>query len=213
MKGNIICTSVLLIITSCKSKITNINITASIKDENYKCFIYNGEKPDYQEPLDTIYFYKPVSFKLENNTNCDIKITTLADNFHAGAFKPHIINSIYYQYLTGPKALGSGNSIEITLFVHLPVPISLLDKVNSDRLLKSYYNGRYDSIVISQINPNLQIAIDSLLKKKEIIIHYNENKNLKEKAMAIYCVDKKHLAVFRMDSIAKLKEGLKYNCN
>ncbi|ELY2018556.1 hypothetical protein SL053_002485 [Flavobacterium psychrophilum] len=208
---NSIC--VLILVISCKGKITNIKISAHNNDEKHKCFIFNGEKPDYEEPLDTIYLYKPIAFRLFNNTGRKLSIISLTDNFHSGGFKPHIINNLYYPYLSGSRTLNSKDSIDITMFIHLPIPIKMLNKVYSERLLQSYYNGKYDSIVVEKINDKLHKKIDSLLKKKEIIIHYRESKNSKEKAMAIYCVNQQRLAVFRSDSLAKVNPDFKYNCD
>ncbi|WP_123947488.1 hypothetical protein [Flavobacterium reichenbachii] len=65
---------------------------------------------------------------------------------------------------------------------------------------------------MKKINPELQRAIDVSLKKKSISAHLYEDNDFYGGVVAIYCVNRQESATFRMDSIANLKDGFKYNC-
>lgn len=213
---------ILMLLVSCKGKITNIKIIATENDKNYKGYLLNYrdrprvnvtyECPWIKDPENTVFIYMPISFKLENNTGNNLRISKLWDNFNSDTYRPIIIDNNYYDYADN-ASVSSRNNADITLFVHLPVHKNLLDKEHYNRYFLEKENGKLDSIVIDLINPKLQKEIDVLLKKKQIFISYNEDKNIKENALAYYCVDKQKLGVFRSDSLAKLKTTFRYNCN
>ncbi|WP_123947489.1 hypothetical protein [Flavobacterium reichenbachii] len=211
--------SVLLI--SCKGKITDVTIIPVKNVKTYKSFILKYKSridPDIVknqfpgiETNNVVYIYMPVSFELKNNTGRDIRIMTMNDNYSFNNYDPILIDNKFYEYIHGKVRIDSGDKINATVFVHLPVPIELLDKEHYDRLFPAYKNHKEDSIVIKNVNIRLQKAIDILFKKLDISISYYKNNRI-DGALAVYCVDKQHLAVFRMDSIANLKDGFKYNC-
>lgn len=213
-----------MLLLSCKGKITDVKITTVKNDTNYKGYLLKyAERPNLdflkrdcpwiKDPVNTVFFYMPISFKLENNTGRNLRIGVIRDNFNIDPYQPIIIDNKFYQYLGGRVLINSGDNANITMFVHLPVPIKSLEKSYYDRLFPVVNNHKQDSIVINGFNPELQKAITASVKKKDITISYFEDKNVKEEGLGIYCVDKNYLAVFRMDSIAKLKDGFKYNCD
>ena len=214
---------ILMLLLSCKGKITNIKITIVKNDTNYKgYFLKYAELPNsdflkrdcpwVKDPANTVFVYMPISFKLENNTGRNLRIGVIRDNFNIDPYQPMIIDNKFYQYVDGRVLVNSGDKANITMFVHLPVPIKSLQKSYYDRLFPVVNNHRQDSIVINGFNPELQKAITASVKKKEITISYFEDKNVKEEGLAIYCVDKQKLGVFRSDSLAKLKTTFRYNC-
>lgn len=155
----------------------------------------------------------PVSFKLENKTGRNLRISQIWDSFNSDTYQPVFIDNKYYNDINDKLVINSGDITSITLFVHMPVSTDLLDKKDFDRYFRESNNRKPDSIVMNNINIQLQKEIDKLLKKKQIYISYHENKNLKENAIAYYCVDKQQLGVFKSDSLAKLKTTFKYNCD
>jgi hypothetical protein len=202
-----------MLLVSCKGKITNIKITPTGNYKSYKSFISYRAFPDDDHKEDSAFIYMPFSFKLDNDTGRDLIISHIWNNFSSGSYLPSIIDNKYYDDRHIGIKLNSGNSIAITMFVHLPVAVNVLDKSHSERYLDMFRKRKIDSIVVNKFNPKLQKVIDSLLKKKEIAIYYDENKSRTAGFMASYCVNKKVLAIFKMDSIVNLKDGFKYNCD
>ncbi|WP_309609035.1 hypothetical protein [Flavobacterium sp.] len=215
---------IFILIISCKGKITSIKLNNLENNGNNKCYMQKiGEHPDsiilaknypwIKDRMNTIFIYMPISFKLENKTGRDLRISKIWDNYSIGQYRPVFINNKYYEDIEGKASISSGNNADITLFVHLPVSINLIDKIYYDRLYPKLENYKRDSIVINNINSQLQKEINVLLKRKQIYISYHESKNIKEKALAYYCVEKQKLGVFRSDSLAKLKTTFRYNCD
>ncbi|KFF03485.1 hypothetical protein [Flavobacterium reichenbachii] len=223
MKTTIAYLCILMFIISCKGKITNIKITPAENDKNYKSYMQKfGERPRasvtyecpwIKNPENTVYIYMPITFTLDNNTGLNLRISKIWDNYSINQYRPVFIGDKYYENIEGKVRIPSGNSAIITLFVHLPVSVNLLDKSHYDRLFPTSENHKRDSIVMTEINPQLQKEIDLLLKNKQILISYTDSKNVKERALAYYCVNKNKLAVFRSDSLANLKESYIHRCD
>jgi hypothetical protein len=215
---------VMILIISCKGNITSIKLSNLENKKNYKCYLLKiGERPDsiilannytwIKNPEKTVFIYMPISFKLENETGRDLRISKIWDNYSINQYRPIFIDDIYYEDIEGKAIIYSGKNTAMTLFVHLPVSINLLDKEYYDRLFPAYENHKRDSIVVNKINPQLQKEIDILLKKKQIFISYKDNKNIKERALAYYCVHKQELSVFKSDSLANLKVSYRHSCD
>jgi hypothetical protein len=224
MKTKIAYLFISILIISCKGSITNIKIIPTENNKNYKFYMLKySERPDsdfiqhncswIEDPSNTVFVFMPVSFKLQNNTGQNLRIGVIRDNFNLDPYHPMIINDKFYDYEHGRVLINSGDEANITMFLHLPIPIKSLEKSYYDRLFPIVNNHKQDSIVINSFNSELQKAIAITIKKKDITISYSIDKNVKEKGLAIYCVDKKHLAVFRSDSLAKVNPSFKYNCD
>jgi hypothetical protein len=213
-----------MLLVSCKGKITDIKITPTKNYRNYNPYMLNyGSRPDsgiiaidcpwIKDAKNTVFMYMPISFKLENNTGRRLRISKLWDNYNIETYLPMIIDNKFYDYVGGKVFIESGNKANITMFVHLPIPINSLEKSYTDRLFPPDNNRKLDSIVVNKIDPKLQKEIDILLKKKEIYTSYHENKNVRERALAYYCFNKQELSVFKSDSLAKLKISYKHSCD
>ncbi|WP_123947490.1 hypothetical protein [Flavobacterium reichenbachii] len=223
MKITIAYLCVFLLLISCKGKITNIKITPTNNNKNYKCYILKyGENPrssvSYEcpwikDPENTVFIYMPISFKLENNTGRNLRISKLWDNFSSDTYQPMNIRNKFYNEANAKIIVNSGNSEDIILFVHLPVHKNLLDKEYYERLFPTFQNHKQDSIVLNKINPELQKAIDLLLKKKSISAHLYEDNDFYGGALTMYCVNRQKSETFKMDSLSKLKTSFRYNCD
>lgn len=203
---------ILFVILSCSSKIKNVQIKNIENAKNYKSFISNEEIFDFKK-RDTIFIYHPISFRIENNTGHNLKISSLKDNFQAGVFYPFICNNKYFSEVEKPIQISSGKNLDFTMFVHLPIPVYLLEKKYLDELLISCNDVKCDTVSIERINPKLQTVIDSLLKKKSISAHLYEENDFYGGALVMYCVDKQKSETFKMDSLSKLKTSFRYNCD
>ncbi|WP_310555555.1 hypothetical protein [Flavobacterium sp.] len=212
MKNNILSLFILFMILSCSSKIKDVQIKHIKNVKNYKGFISNEEIFDFKK-RDTIFIYHPISFRIENNTGRNLKISSLKDNFQVGVFYPFIYNNKYFNEVEKPIELSSGDDTDITMFVHLPVPANLLEKKYLDELLISCNDIKCDTVSIKEINPRLQFVIDSLLKKKSISAHLYEDNDFYGGALVMYCVNKQKSETFKMDSLSKQKTSFRYNCD
>ncbi|KFF03490.1 hypothetical protein [Flavobacterium reichenbachii] len=108
MKTKIAYLCILMLIISCKGKITNIKITPTENDKNYKCYMLNyGERPDIdflqrdcpwiKDPANTVFIYMPICFKLKNGTGRDLRISKLCDNYSINQYHPMIVDNKYYE--------------------------------------------------------------------------------------------------------------------
>ncbi len=226
MKKIIVYICVLFLILSCKHKITNmsnIKIASTAKDETYKSYVkkygldidskmLGDDCPWIDNPKENIFINIPISFKIDNNTGSNLQISNIWDNNDIGLFDPIIVNNQYYDFVGTRIRIQSDESAYITMFVHFPVPVNLLDKVDYERYLNAPSSRKRDSIVINKFNPRLQKSIKDSLKKKQISIYYRTN-DLKQKAMAIYCIDKNNFKVFKSDTASITIPDFKYNCD
>ncbi|WP_395076430.1 hypothetical protein [Flavobacterium sp.] len=171
------------------------------------------ECPWIKDPENTVFIYMPISFKLDNNTGRDLRVSQISDNFNSDTYQPTFIDNKYYDYIDGKVSISSGNNADITLFVHLPVHKDLLDKEHYERLFPAIVKHKQDSIVINKINPQLQKEINLLLKKKSISAHLYEDNDFYGGALVMYCVAKQKSETFKMDSLSKQKTTFKYNCD
>ncbi len=223
MKTTIAYLCLLILVISCKGKITSIKISHFENEKNYKSYMLKyGENPSasvtyecpwIKDPENTVFIYMPISFKLDNNTGRDLRVSQISDNFNSDTYQPTFIDNKYYDYIDGKVSISSGNNADITLFVHLPVHKDLLDKEHYERLFPAIVKHKQDSIVINKINPQLQKEINLLLKKKSISAHLYEDNDFYGGALVMYCVAKQKSETFKMDSLSKQKTTFKYNCD
>lgn len=214
---------ILTLLVSCKDKITSIKLSNLENNKKYRSYILKyAERPDsiiianscpwIKDPVNTVFLYMPISFKLENNTGRDLRISKIWDNYSIGQYRPVFIDNKYFEDIEGKASISSGNNADITLFVHLPVHKNLLDKEHYERLFPAVVKHKQDSIVINKINPQLQKEINLLLKKKSISAHLYEDNDFYGGALVMYCVAKQKSETFKMDSLSKQKTSFRYNC-
>ncbi|ELY2018397.1 hypothetical protein SL053_002318 [Flavobacterium psychrophilum] len=207
-------TVIFMLLLSCKGNITNIKLTPIENDKKWDFYYINSkENADYKKPVDSVFVCKPISFRLENNTGDDIKINVIIDNFLGGRDAVVIVNNKNYENGLGSIKINSKKTIDITMFTHLPIPVSILDKEYLDRIPITGNKIKRDSIVLTSISPKLQSAVESSFKSKIITIFLVNKNSPEEEAWLSYCAYRQKTFVFDSDSLSKVNPRYKPDCN
>lgn len=203
---------ILILIISCKSNIKDIKLTPIENDKKFDFYyIYTKHQADYKKPIDTIFVCKPITFRIENKTNRDLKINSAIENFLSYSNAKLVVNNKLYQ--SDSYKINLKERPNIRVFIHLPIPISVIDKEYLDKLYTTGNKIKNDSIVLGKISQRMQVAIDSSFKKKFIIINLLNRNNKNTEISAYYCVYKQKTFVFDSDSLSKANPRYRPDCN
>ena len=194
------------ILISCKNRITNIVFERDFQNEKkIKSFVLFKENITE----DTIYIYKPVSFKLINHTENRLryKYSNQTSDLLFSLF--FLNNKQFPKELYGQNVyLNSKKHDQITYYFKIPISKKEIQKYKD---LESTLKSSKDSLSIN-LPKNINDNLEKKLAKGMIILSLTKDKY--DSGVGIrYCFENKKTIIYDIDSLNKVNPQYKFTCD
>lgn len=202
-----LCLLFMIVSLACKNDVSKIKLEPTKTYEKYKSFIADSDLPDNEEPYDSLYIFRPVSFKLINNTHKKFIIRNIGET----DYQPLFINEKYYNFIPDEKIFLEKGVTNILVFKKMPIATKYLDKPLQEKFHNNLSNDKLDSISLETITPKLQEEIDKAMNNDHITIRLEEQKS-NEGILIYHCLKSQQTVVYDADSLFKANPLFDYDC-